>query len=406
MDILIDKSNIYSRLVSPRIDKNRPIYNWHSFKHSYSKDLVDLLLDEFKLDENSKILDLFCGGGTTLLAAKERNIKTVGYDISPFAVFLTRVKLSNYDKKILNYYLNKIIKKLRDYVPSENIQFPEIPLLEKAYTKKIWYEINYVKKIISQIKTKREKDFFFLALLSILESVSNTSKAGGFLRIVKRNIKPNRVIEEFINQSEKMLREVSTKRRSKSVVKIGDARKLDVNDLFDAVITSPPYPNRHDYTRIYSLELILLFTKDNDELKRLRYSTLRSHVEAKHKYQSIGYMQPELLRKALLKIKNNGVNNSQILEMLKGYFEDMYLSLREIHRVLKPNGKVALVVSNVRFSGVNVLVDEILASIGEQVGLNTLEIRIIRNRGNSSQQMKIYSKRSSRESIILWEKLN
>ena len=61
-------------------------------------------------------------------------------------------------------------------------------------------------------------------------------------------------------------------------------------------------------------------------------------------------------------------------------------------------------VSNVRFAGVNIVVDEILSEIGSQVGLNPVEIWAVRYRGNSSQQMRDYKRKPSRESIILWEK--
>ena len=62
----------------------------------------------------------------------------------------------------------------------------------------------------------------------------------------------------------------------------GDARRLPLDDKSaDIVITSPPYLNRYDYSRIYTLELALLFIKDFEELKGVRHSLLRSHIEVK-----------------------------------------------------------------------------------------------------------------------------
>jgi hypothetical protein len=90
--------------------------------------------------------------------------------------------------------------------------------------------------------------------------------------------------------------------------------------------------------------------------------------------------------------------------MLEGYFEDMYLALSEISRCLKIGGKVGLVVGNVRFSGVNIPVDLLLAEIGVQVNLIPKEIVVVRYRGNSSQQMRDYTREPSRESIIIWQR--
>ena len=72
-------------------------------------------------------------------------------------------------------------------------------------------------------------------------------------------------------------------------------------------------------------------------------------------------------------------------------------------RCLKKGGKIGLVVSNVRFSGVIIPVDEILFEIGSNVGLKQKNIWVARKRGNSSQQMRDYKRKPSRESIIVWE---
>jgi len=103
-------------------------------------------------------------------------------------------------------------------------------------------------------------------------------------------------------------------------------------------------------------------------------------------------------------VRQNGTNNPQVTGMIEGYFEDMYLVLSEISRCLKTGCKVGLVVSNVRFSGVNIPVDELLAEIGVQVGLSPREILVVRYRGNSSQQMRDYTRKPSRESIVIWQR--
>jgi len=404
---LVDKTTELSKLISPRIDKNKPIYRWHSFKHGYSKELVDRFIDEFKITDRSIVLDPFVGGGTTLLACKNKNIDAVGIDISPFSVFLSKAKTNNYNIIELKSSL-KIIENLFNKKSAHKIyHVPDIPLIKKAFRKDIWNEINSIKDVINRIDSEKNKKFFLLALFSILEAVSNTTKSGGFLRITKRNIKSGKAKKIFLEYSQSMINDLMNstihKNGTKIKVQIGDARRLGSINKFDAIITSPPYPNRHDYTRIYALELILNFIKNNNELKKLRYKTLRSHVEARERFDSSGYKRPTKLIKLIKRIETNGINNNQIIDMLTGYFEDMYLCLKEMKRVLKRKRKIALVVSNVRFSGINIPVDEILGELGEKAGLKLSEIRIARYRGNSSQQMRDYKRCLSRESIIIWE---
>ena len=396
-----------SPLISPQRNQSVPIHNWYTFKHGYSRDLAISLIAYFGLPEGSWVLDPFCGSGTTLLTCKELGINSRGFDILPFSVFLSNVKISNYDDNELTRELESL--KGNSSTCCIRTILPDIPLVNKAFQPAIKSELLLLKHKIEMISNPRIRSFFSLAFMGILESVSNTSKSGGFLRIVNRDVSSNEVQNLFYSKVTSMIDDVREYNKSKhkkanSLAKIGDARSLPTIRKYDAVITSPPYPNRHDYTRIYSLEMIFDFVSSNDELKRIRYQTIRSHVEARKKYEARGYIKPAVLDTLLTTIKKNGTNNPQIIDMLEGYFEDMYLCLSEINRSLKPKTKVGFVVSNVRYAGVNIVVDEILSEIGAQVGLTPKEIWAVRYRGNSSQQMRDYRRNPSRESIVIWEK--
>ena len=404
---VVEKSEL-SPLISPRSNQNMRIHNWYSFKHGYSKELAENIISHFDLMKGSWMLDPFCGSGTTLLTCKELGINSRGFDILPFSVFLTNTKIEDYDDKELMRQLEMLKRDKKNY--SYETVLPDIPIVRKAFRPEVERELLSIKHRVESIEDSKMRAFFNCGFLGILESVSNTSKTGGFLRLVNRDVSAQDVYPLFLNKVTSMLNDVVEYNKSKkhgkvsSSAKIGDARKLPTWRKYDAVITSPPYPNRHDYTRIYSLEMIFDFISNNDELKKIRYETIRSHVEAKKKYEAIGYEKPTILSCLITEIKKNGTNNSQVIGMLEGYFEDMYLSLSEIRRCLKTGGKVGMVISNVRFSGVNMLVDEILSEIGAQVGLTPKEIWAVRYRGNSSQQMRDYKRVPSRESVVIWGK--
>jgi len=405
---LIEKVDQLSNLISPRRDINLPIYNWHAFKHSYSKELVDTIINDFGLAKGSWVLDPFCGGGITLLACKDAGINAEGYDILPFSVFLSKVKTTDFD---LSDIIEQSLKlKSVDFYRDTQLFDIDIPLLNKAFSQEHIGLIFNIKKHIENIKKESTRDFFKLALFSILESASNTAKAGGFLRIVTKEITRENIVELFLARAAQMMDDVEKtsidNQEASSEVYTGlcDARKVQTKRKFEAVITSPPYPNRHDYTRIYSLELIFGDINSNDKLKNLRYNTLRSHVEAKDMHFISDYKKPSSLIQLISEVKANGVNNIQVVAMLYGYFEDMYLTMLRMKENLKPGGKVAIVVSNVRFSGVNIPVDEILGEIALNIGFENVNILIARYRGNSAQQMKTYDRSPSRESIVTFEK--
>ena len=183
MAVRVTYRSKYSSLVTPQSDQNTPIYNWHSFKHSYSNELVRNLISEFELLKGSWILDPFCGGGTTLLSAKQMGMNSFGVDILPFSVFLSNVKIRNYSEAVLL----KQLKQLRCNPPSnkvEDILPADIKVLNYAFSKPIKHELLRIKHQINKIEHKIYRDFFNLAFLSIVESYSKTSKDGGFLRRV------------------------------------------------------------------------------------------------------------------------------------------------------------------------------------------------------------------------------
>jgi tRNA G10 N-methylase Trm11 len=400
---IVEKSE-WAKFVSPVSDKNIIPFNWYSFKHRFGSGLVTEMFQLFNLQKGNIIFDPFCGGGTTLIKAKLDGYHSVGLDISPFSVFLTNILTTQYKKRRLEKAFERIQLDCR-----RSSSMPETQLLDKAFSEQTIEYIFSLRESILPLDSK-EKNFFLFVLLSILDDMSKAKKSGGFLRITdKKKVSKNSFKKAFIIKAKKLMEEVNTYEFDNVNAKAyrGDARRyprIIRQNSYDAIVTSPPYPNRHDYTRIYELELLVGFINNDDEMKQLRYKTLRSHVEAKKEFDAKGYVAPETLQEIITHLKSKELNNPQVLNTLTGYFEDMYLAIKAMNSVLKPGGHVGLVVSNVRFAGIMVPVDTLLGEIGEQVGLKLDCIYVLRYRGNSPQQMLEYNKEPARESFIVWKK--
>ena len=79
-------------------------------------------------------------------------------------------------------------------------------------------------------------------------------------------------VEEDIRRMKDLFPNLSIKEGITPDVHLGDAR--DLSDIGfkkkpTVVITSPPYANRYDYTRTYSLELCFHFVRNFEELNRI-----------------------------------------------------------------------------------------------------------------------------------------
>jgi len=402
-----------SQAATPRLLKKRPRHRWFWFPHSYSPELVEAILEAWALPKESVLLDPFVGAGTTLLVAKERGIPATGVDLSPLSVRVSRVKTANYNRKRLEGLLDVIVQKARAVIQTEEHIIPVKKIsserLRRAFTELEYAALQAIREAVLSYTTGVELDFFLLALLATAKAYSRAVADGGWFRWVEREeVSPESIVSHFHSQVQTMLVDLTSfplYPNSPAVVYQGDARHLDaLPDRYDALITSPPYPNRHDYSRVFHIELLLL-GEDEATIKQLRYSSIRSHVEAKPPLamsENI-YQLPNKLRECLSQLPLKV--DKRIPRMLQGYFTDLYYVLRSAHAVLTSGAKLAFVVGNVRHAGVLIPVDEILVEVGEQAGYQWKGTWVIRLRGNSAQQMGRFGRIPSRESIVFWEKI-
>ena len=389
--------------VTPRDAQKKAVHRWYLFPHSFTDDLVHALIDEWSLDGRDKILDPFAGSGTTLLAAKEMGVPGDGYDISPLAVFASNVKTVTFSRQ----RLKKLWRTLQRALKSSNTvtmsrAYPD--LVHKALPEGRLEALDAIVTGIEKLGcSSSERDFFRLALISIIPRFSHAVANGGWLRWLNQGAGAENVTMFFKEQVEMMLSDVcDTALQSNRYWKarVADARVMPATDaVYSAVITSPPYPNRHDYTRIFGVELMFAF-HDWEANRDLRYQTFHSHPEARPNRPSArGYKPPKALCGSI-----RDLTDKRMQCMLEGYFLDVYLCLCEVARVCRKGAKAAFVMGNAQYGGTAILVDEFTAEIGERAGLTCKEIRTVRWRGNSAQQMGKYGRMGARESVVMFEK--
>jgi hypothetical protein len=399
----------WRRLVTYVPNKKLPLYNWFKYKEGFSRELVVQLIREFGLQAGETVFDPFAGSGTTLLTAKEFGIHGIGIDMLPTAVFVAKAKLTEWAD--IEALLQAALKLTSAPLSEPKSSLPDVRIINLAFTKETQKQLLFFKE---EIETYHQpmRDFLMLGLLSILEDVSSTSKDGQFLRLVEKEIPPVRdalraALTRMIHDlSEIRMFGLRPKTNAKSTILHGDARELCLPPEYlgavSAIITSPPYLNRYDYSRTYALELCLLSVKSHQDMVRVRHSLLRSHVESKeHEGKAVNL--PALVE-VLREVRAKPLNNERLPVMIQAYFEDMNLVIRNISQYLKPRGRAALVVANAQFNGENVPTDLMLCELAERHGLSTESILVTRYKGNSSQQMAIYGRRPVRETILLWRK--
>jgi len=404
---LIEIREHWRNWVTPGPIRTAGIHRWYCFPHSFTGELVNALVDEWRLNNGDSILDPFVGAGTTLVASKERGLKATGYDLSPLAVFVSKVKSESYQSSRIRKLVQQLEFRIGSMCPERSVSsFPE--LVKKAIPRPSLKMFVGIDELIQDLScSAKYQRLFRLALISLIPNYSRAVATGGWLSWVEKRIKSNTIPQAFFDQLKIILEDVEKTQKttiSRQEVRLGDARLLPEADRnFSAVITSPPYPNRHDYTRVFGVELMFAFL-DWEGTRDVRYQSIHSHPEARPDRPAFDdYHPPDSLVSCLHQLEEASLA-PKIRRMLEGYFVDMHLCLKECSRVVKRNGHIGFVVGNARYKGVPLLVDEIIGEIGKQLGLNLEKIIAVRFRGNSAQQMGSYGRLPSRESVVVFRK--
>jgi hypothetical protein len=325
-------------------NKSLPLLRLFRYKEAFSLAFVQQMINELKLSDSDLVLDPFCGMGTTLLASGINGISGIGIDKSPLALFIS--KTLPLLLTIEPCYLRETYQQLISHLEKQPLASiaKDVPIIKIAFLPDVLTTLRKLKSAIDNLDTPI-RDAIMLLFLSILEDCSYTSKDGQFLRLNRRkNIaEPIKLLENKIYEAEQdlyLVEQLGWRRKWRApIVMQCDARQMSQCLLHvspTAIITSPPYANRYDYIRSYTLELCFGFVRNYEELKALRSDMLRSHIEARvnpDEYPS-HYIAQEIIKS--LEQRRSKLNNPRIPLMLRGYFVDMELVIKEFARILAP----------------------------------------------------------------------
>ena len=224
-----------------------------------------------------------------------------------------------------------------------------------------------------------------LALLSVLPQSSIILKDGGVLKIRKdKKALPAREI--FRRKVKRMVRELEGQKQGHVPgVFLGDARALDIDGgSIDLVVTSPPYLNNIDYSKIYGLELSLL-NMSKAEAEAVRMRAIRSFIG---RSMDVEEMPPE------------AGEVGHPIPIMGTYFRDMERAMADMHRTLREGGSAYIIVSNSVIHETHVMVDEIFAAIGQRLGFADTEIVVGAERVADVRPQRV----RTRESIVVLRK--
>lgn len=396
--------------------RTEPLHSVVPYKEAFSPSLVRDILDGAGITAG-RLLDPFAGSGTSLLVAAERGLTAVGVDILPFAAFAARTLLYAPTADLAK--VDKLAARVLKREHSRTGQFPDFPVRTWAFGPAALAQLSDLRHGIAALPAGPERDLLRLAMLSSVETMSQATKDGTSLRqrpheLGRRGRFGHRrtradVRDEFEARLE-LLKNGARQQPAPQLgtdVLTGDAQRLpgllSGQAPFDIAVLSPPYPNRYDYVSNYQLELGFGFVDDADELRKLRKSQLRSHLEAPWPGdRTVELAALDEFLASLMASEHRGKEAGRVFRMICGYFEDMASVLAGIRAVMHPGSTAAIVVGTQVFGGEPLPTDLLLAELAELHGYTVKELWVARTKGMAVQQRnKVGRAVRSRETILL-----
>ena len=368
-------------------------HGWLRLTPAYSVKLVREIIKK-DCTANSNILDPFSGTATTGLVAEELGFNATLFDINPFLIWLGNTKLKHFSITKLNLLQQEFDNCLDDISISENYWTPPIHNIERWWhpiTLEILASIR--NKLVNAFNEPNENYYHNLVWIAFSRLIIETSAAA--FNHVSMSFKANSIQYEF-SQIKLLFKAIfnyiftsaKTQLTGKAKVHKGDSRDLSAlgKEIFDTVITSPPYPNRISYIReLRPYMYWVKFLHNGNDAGALdweaiggTWGTATSNLKD---WKPLNKNLPAKLYDVCGKINSSGDKNSGLMcNYVHKYFDDMYSHLQNLKGLLKPNAKLNYIVGNSSFYGHFVNTEKILAETFLQHGYEDINIKIIRRR--------------------------
>ena len=310
-------ATVYEQLIRPNYQGgefnrtrsvNQYLTHWiYPYRGKFHPQMVRALLNILGVSRASVVLDPYMGSGTTALETTLLGAESVGVDVSPLCVLLTRVKTQSVFR----------LEKIRAQVEELLKQDPLSP-----------YDSS-----IADVDDEIVRDFLTMARLVTFSDISRRNRDGptAFRKNLQAMLASVKAHAGAIGRFEIRPGPVS--------ISLGDARDLAASGIaeatIDAVVTSPPYSIALDYAK-------------NDQ----------------HALEALGIDLTQL-RSEMTGVRGRGPRQKLAL-----YNEDMKKMFVEVARVMKPGARAAFVIGNATVDGREYTTTEQMAGWAVEAGLH------------------------------------
>lgn len=343
------------------------VHGLHEYKGKFNPQVAKALLNIFGVRRGQRVLDPFCGSGTTLVECAHQGVQGFGFDINPLAVYIANAKLralatpASSFRRVLNNLAGRFKRMKQAGGP--------LPGDMRTQYLQAWFEpqiLEVIEKIKEEIEqTAADESAIFLSIASnLLRDYSLQDPHDLRIRRRKTALPECPFVEAFLAASEQFLSRLES---AQAVLGVTKARgKASLHDVrtppkkalgsFDAALTSPPYATALPYIDTQRLSLVWLNLTSPDEILNLDASLTGSReIRGQSKSALLASLEANranipdaeanfcrALQSALT--SKDGFRRQSVPRLLYRYFAEMAKAFTGVRSLMMPNAPFGLIV--------------------------------------------------------------
>lgn len=348
-------------------------HGYHRYPAKFLPNLVKKLIEEYTKPTDT-VVDFFAGCGTTLVEAKVHGRQSIGVDINPVAELITKAKINPIEPKTLETKFKNLIEKFEEFDPKDYEEINVHDRIDYWFSLRHKYKIAFLYEKILAIRDKATKEFFLVSLSHILKNCSKWLQSSTKPQIEhdKKPTDPFLAFKAHTKQMIKRNKEFYEKLSGDNFlntnceIRLEDARQTSLEaKSAGAIITSPPYVTSYEYADIH--QLTAYWYEYITDLQGFRKNFIGTFYSLNQETNVDSELGQKIVNQLLKK-------NKRRAKEVANYFNDMKAVATEMHRVLRIEGHICLVVGNTTFLNVKIKSAEVFAEFLENLGFELVEI--------------------------------
>ena len=387
-------AGLAAALEAPVLDEDHSVaesftHNFHAYPARMHPAIARAIIEGLT---PKRLVDPFCGSGTTLVEAIRAKASAHGIDANPLAVQLATIKtwtpgrpavrqLSVLGREIADISMQRV-KEARRSKAAKAADKTSRPRTRKGLAG--WFAPHVLAELETLFALIREhgdsdpnlplRKHFEMVLSSFLYKVSfraSDTDSSVISRQVPRGAVSRHFRERVIALSDS-LRGIARCEAPVPTIELGDARELDLEtDSVDLVLTSPPYPGTYDYVSHHQLRMNFL------EIETATFNE-RELGARRH-------------------FRGQGGSTASI----DTWRADSIVIMKSLKRSLSGEGHICLLVGDSLAGGYPVRADEETARIAEAAGLEVVAWAWQTRRSLGGREREVFADTPKREHLIL-----